>query len=68
MAGMDAAFLTGGAGMVTAPPPNANGSVVSGGAGVAPHHSVIAIVLLAVAILYALDKAGFRFAVTAGRR
>lgn len=67
MAGMDAAFLTGGAGMVTAPPPpNANGIVVGGG--VQPHHSVIALVLIAVAILYALDKAGFRFAVTAGRR
>ena len=67
MAGMDAAFLTGGAGMVTAPPPpNANGTV--GGGGVAPHHSVIAIVLFAVAVLFILDKAGFRFAVTAGRR
>lgn len=69
MAGMDASFLTGGAGMVTAPPPpNANGIVARGGSGVQPHHSVIFIVLFAVAVLYALDKAGFRFAVTAGRR
>lgn len=35
--------------------------------GVQPHHSTILIVLLAVGALVALDKAGFRFAVTAGR-
>lgn len=32
------------------------------------HYSVIAMVLVAVAVLWALDKFGFRFAVTAGRR
>lgn len=67
-AGTDYSFLSGGAGMtVAAPPPTANGTVVGAG-GVQPHHSVVAIVLVAVLILYALDKAGFRFAVTAGRR
>ena len=35
---------------------------------VAPHHGLIGIVLLAVAVLFLLDKAGFRFAVTVGRR
>jgi len=34
----------------------------------APHWSVIALVLVAVAVLLLLDRAGFRFAVTAGRR
>lgn len=33
-----------------------------------PHYSVIALVLFAVVGLWALDKFGFRFAVTAGRR
>ena len=33
-----------------------------------PHVSVIALVLFAVIVLWALDKFGFRFAVTAGRR
>lgn len=32
------------------------------------HYSVIALVLFAVVVLWALDKFGFRFAVTAGRR
>ena len=35
---------------------------------VQPHHNVVALVLVAVLVLIALDKAGFRFAVTAGRR
>jgi hypothetical protein len=40
----------------------------SQGGALSPHFSVIALVLLAVAVLWALDKFGFRFAVTAGRR
>lgn len=69
MAGMDASFLTGGAGFATpAAPRNANGSVVAGGNGPQPHISVVVLVLIAVAVLFFLDKAGFRFAVTAGRR
>lgn len=35
---------------------------------VAPHHGLIGIVLLAVLVLFLLDKAGFRFAVTVGKR
>lgn len=66
MAGMDSSFLTGGAGFQVAAPQNANGAVVGGGA--QPHYSVITLVLLAVAVLFILDRAGFRFAVTAGRR
>lgn len=39
------------------------------GAGAPPaHYSVIVLVLVAVLVLWALDKFGFRFAVTAGRR
>ena len=37
------------------------------GAG-APHYGLVGLVLLAVLILFILDKAGFRFAVTVGRR
>lgn len=68
MPGMDVSFLTGGAGYVSAPAPtNGNGAVVAG-SGPQAHISVVALVLIAVAILFTLDKAGFRFAVTAGRR
>lgn len=67
MAGMDAAFLTGGAGFKqVAPPPTANGVVV--GASQGQHVGVISLVLIAVAILLVLDQLGFRFAVTAGKR
>lgn len=70
MAGAEAAFLLDG-GMP--------GPTLTGRAGIADgrsfaitgpkaHHSVIALVLIAVAVLFLLDKAGFRFAVTAGRR
>jgi hypothetical protein len=64
-AGQDIGFLTGGAGFAQAPPrQNANGAVV--GAGQGAHIGVIGLVLIAVVILFVLDKAGFRFAVTAG--
>ena len=36
--------------------------------GVQPHHGLIGIVLVAALVLVVLDRAGFRFAVTAGRR
>lgn len=39
----------------------------SGGGGVQPHHGLIGIVLLAVLVLFLLDRAGFRFAVAVGR-
>jgi hypothetical protein len=51
------------------PPQNANANVVAGiGGSVQPHHGVVGIVLLAVIVLIVLDRVGFRFAVTAGRR
>lgn len=65
--------LTGGAGMYQSPtgtpPQNANGAALGAiGTAPAPHLSVITLVLIAVAVLFILDRAGFRFAVTAGRR
>lgn len=67
MAGMDASFLTGGAGFAPpSAPPNANGVVV--GASQGQHIGVIGLVLLAAVLLIILDRAGFRFAVTAGKR
>lgn len=42
------------------------GSLAAGN--VQPHHGMIGIVLLAVLVLIALDKFGFRFMVTTGRR
>ena len=74
MSGQPLEMLTGGAGMYTAqplqpPPQNANGNIVAGlGTSVEPHHGVIGLVLLAVIVLIVLDRIGFRFAVTAGRR
>ena len=35
---------------------------------VEPHHSVIAIVAFAAVAIFLLDRAGFRFAVTTGKR
>lgn len=74
MAGMHADMLSGGSGIMTMTPgggtpitpQTANGAIA--GAGLQSHHGPICLVLLAVAILFFLDRAGFRFAVTAGRR
>lgn len=33
-----------------------------------PHHGLVAVVLVAVVAVYLLDRLGFRFAVTVGRR
>lgn len=72
MAGQPYELLTGGAGMYTqnpVAPQNANGKAAAAGlAGLQPHHGPICLVLLAVAVLFVLDRAGFRFAVTAGKR
>lgn len=72
-AGMPMELLTGGAGMGSPgtnnyPPQNANGAVAGIASSVQPHHGVISLVLVAVLILFLLDRGGFRFAVTAGRR
>jgi hypothetical protein len=51
------------------PPQNANANMVAGiGSSVQPHHGVVGLVLVAVLVLFILDRVGFRFAVTAGRR
>jgi hypothetical protein len=76
MAGQPMELLTGGAGVfqstgspsAISAPQNANGALVGVSAKLEPHHGVIGIVLLAVLVLFILDRAGFRFAVTAGRR
>ena len=71
MSGQPMEILTGGAGMYTAPPiapQNRNGALAGAMNGVQPHYGPIALVLLAVLVLFILDRAGFRFAVTAGRR
>lgn len=71
MAGQEAFLLNGGAGampsLVSRP---SAGSGIGSGANLAsqPHHGAVFLVLAAVAVLFALDKAGFRFAVTAGRK
>lgn len=73
MAGQELHMLTGGAGYATpvssVAPSTGNGGIAANlAAGVQPHHGPIALVLIAVAVLFILDRAGFRFAVTAGRR
>lgn len=68
MAGMDSSFLTGGAGYRQAPPPPSANAVVVGTAAGGAHVGVIGLVLIAAAVLIALDQLGFRFAVTAGKR
>jgi hypothetical protein len=69
MAGMNLEVLTGGAGYASGgSAQNANEAMIGTGAALQPHHGVIGLVLLAVLILFLLDRAGFRFAVTAGKR
>lgn len=71
MSGQPLELLTGGSGMFagagTVTPNNANGRV-AGATGQQPHVGVVGLVLVAVLILFILDRAGFRFAVTAGGR
>jgi hypothetical protein len=71
-AGQPIELLTGGSGFSQADstavaPPGANG-LIAGAISGAPHVGVIGLVLIAAAILIILDRAGFRFAVTAGKR
>jgi len=73
MAGQESFLLEGGMsspslGQVAAAGGRALPSSVGRMGAPAPHYSVIALVLLAVTVLWALNKFGFRFAVTAGRR
>ena len=69
MAGADSFLYDGAAGgmpSLTAAP--TRGSGIGAGMAAQPHFGVVGLVLVAVAVLWALDKFGFRFAVTAGRR
>ena len=67
MAGQDPFLLTGGNTQPTlAAVASGNRGVVAGG--VQAHHSILAILIVAVVGLWALDKFGFRFAVTTGKR
>ena len=69
MAGMSPEMVYGGAGVGTlTSAPDAGSFAGRFGLVAQPHHGVVLLVLLAVAVLFALDKAGFRFAVTAGKR
>jgi hypothetical protein len=68
MAGQEAFLLEGGMGQPSLDSFSAGmGRNISAGAP-PPHYSVIVLVLFAVTVLFVLDKFGFRFAVTAGRR
>ena len=71
MAGMSLGELTGGAGYTgggpQVAPPSANG-VIAGAISGQPHIGLIGLVLISVAVLLILDRLGFRFAVTAGKR
>lgn len=73
MAGAPMELLTGGAGMFGGPAPSVapqtvNGAMVGAGSAPSAHLGPVAIVVVAVLLLIVLDRAGFRFAVTAGRR
>ena len=48
--------------------PSALGGGGAMGGSVQQHHGVVGIVIVAVLVLFLLDKAGFRFAVTVGKR
>ena len=63
MAGQEEFLLQGG---MTTP---SLGTVAGGGfrPGQAPQHGAIALIVLAAAVLYLLDRFGFRFVVTTGR-
>lgn len=71
MPGQPLELLTGGSGMFagagTVTPQNANGQV-AGATAAGPHVGVVGLVLFAILVLFILDRAGFRFAVTAGGR
>lgn len=70
MAGVDPQMLFGAAPTLTAAP--SSGSGIGGGSLSAsvtsPHFTVIGLVLVALLVLFLLDRAGFRFAVTVGKR
>ena len=70
MAGQDSALLA--MGGMSQPSlvasPGTLGRTINAPGGPPTHYSILGLVALAVIGLWALDKFGFRFAVTAGRR
>ena len=69
MAGFDPSMIEG-ANMptLTVAPGGRNSPGATAGVAVQPHHGLIGLVLVAVLILFLLDRAGFRFAVTVGKK
>lgn len=70
MAGQEQFLLEGGMSQptLTAHSAGIGRGVSASSGGFQGHHGLIALVLIAVLTLWALDKFGFRFAVTAGKR
>lgn len=68
MAGQESYLLEGGMSQPTLNQVSAGMGRGVSASGIEPHHGVIGLVIFAVVVLWALDKFGFRFAVTAGRR
>lgn len=70
MAGFDPQVLLGGGQpTITQAPYTGRGGISSLASGnVQPHHGLIGLVLVAAIALFVLDKAGYRFFVTAGKR
>lgn len=71
MAGQEAFLLEGGmtsGGLTGASTSMGVGLPGPGMSGLDPRHGIIGLVLLAVLVLYLLDKVGFRFVFMAGRR
>lgn len=72
MAGFDPQLLLGGGQPTLTQAPSSGsgklGSALSTGQGVQPHHGLLGLVLLSVLTLFLLDKVGYRFFVTAGKR
>lgn len=70
MANVDFSLLEGGQPTLTSAP--SKGSGMGGGSfsvgTVQPHHGLVGIVVVAVGVLFLLDRAGFRFAVAVGKK
>ena len=54
--------------LTAVPSSSAGGASPLANVSMQPHHGLVGIVLLAAILIIVLDRAGFRFAVTAGKR
>lgn len=70
MAGFDPQIIFGGGQptLTQAPYTGRGGGGGLAAGNVQPHHGLIGMVLLATLVIFVLDKAGYRFFVTAGKR